>query len=33
MLEQADFKRVARDIGRQAVAIERIETNLSGEDV
>ena len=32
MLEQADFKRVARDIGRQSVAIERLEKELGGED-
>ena len=32
MLEQADFKRVARDIGRQSVAIERLEKHLGGEE-
>ena len=32
MLEQADYQRVARDIGRQSVAIERIEKQLAGED-
>jgi len=32
MLDQADYQRVARDIGRQSVAIERIEKQLAGED-
>ena len=33
MLEQADYQRVARDIGRQSVSIERIEKQLAGHDV
>ncbi len=33
MLEQADYQRVARDIGRQSVTIERIEKHLAGQDV
>ncbi len=32
MLEQADYQRVARDIGRQSVSIERIEKQLAGHD-
>ncbi|MDP6906302.1 MAG: hypothetical protein QF440_02675 [Candidatus Thalassarchaeaceae archaeon] len=31
MLEQANFKRVARDIGQQAVIIERLENELAGK--
>ncbi len=32
MLEQANYQRVARDIGRQSVSIERIEKQLAGHD-
>ncbi|MEE3310448.1 MAG: hypothetical protein VX230_03040 [Candidatus Thermoplasmatota archaeon] len=31
MLEQADYERLGRDVGRQSVAIERLELLLSGE--
>lgn len=33
MLEQADYERLGRDVGRQRVAIDKLETLLSGEDV
>tara|TARA_B100001123_G_C14352510_1_gene647603 strand:- start:145 stop:324 length:180 start_codon:yes stop_codon:yes gene_type:complete len=33
MLEQADYERLGRDVGRQSVAIERLEVLLSGENV
>ena len=33
MLEQADYERLSRDVGRQSVAIERLEALLSGEKV
>ena len=33
MLEQADYERLGRDIGRQNVNIERLEVFLSGKDV
>ena len=33
MLEQADYERLGRDVGRQSVAIDKLETLLSGEDV
>ena len=33
MLEQADYERLARDVGRQNVNIERLEILLSGKDV
>ena len=33
MLEQADYERLGRDVGRQSVAIERLELLLSGEKV
>ncbi len=33
MLEQADYERLGRDVGRQNVAIEKLETLLSGQDV
>ena len=33
MLEQADYERLGRDIGRQNVNIERLEILLSGKDV
>ncbi len=33
MLEQADYERLGRDVGRQSVAIERLEVLLSGQDV
>ncbi|MDG1525142.1 MAG: hypothetical protein P8Q90_03625 [Candidatus Thalassarchaeaceae archaeon] len=33
MLEQADYERLGRDIGRQSVAIDKLEILLSGEDV
>ena len=33
MIEQADYERLGRDIGRQSVAIDKLETILSGEDV
>ena len=33
MLEQADYERLGRDIGRQNVNIERLEVLLSGKDV
>ena len=32
MLEQADYERLGRDVGRQSVAIERLELLLSGEE-
>ncbi len=33
MLEQADYERLGRDVGRQSVSIDRLETLLSGEGV
>ena len=33
MLDQADYERLSRDVGRQSVAIERLEALLSGETV
>ena len=33
MLDQADYERLSRDVGRQSVVIERLEALLSGEDV
>ena len=33
MLEQADYERLGRDVGRQGVAIDRLEALLSGEKV
>ena len=33
MLEQADYERLSRDVGRQSVAIEKLEVLLSGQDV
>ena len=33
MLEQADYERLGRDVGRQNVNIERLEILLSGKDV
>ncbi len=33
MIEQADYERLGRDVGRQSVAIERLEALLSGEKV
>ena len=33
MLEQADYERLGRDVGRQNVNIERLEVLLSGKDV
>ncbi|MDP6324601.1 MAG: hypothetical protein QF722_00130 [Candidatus Thalassarchaeaceae archaeon] len=33
MIEQADYERLGRDIGRQSVAIDKLEILLSGEDV
>ena len=33
MLEQADYGRLSRDVGRQSVAIDRLEALLSGEKV
>ena len=33
MLEQADYERLGRDVGRQSVAIARLELLLSGEKV
>mgnify|MGYP001270511391 CR=1 FL=1 len=33
MLEQADYERLGRDVGRQNVTIERLEILLSGKDV
>ncbi len=33
MLDQADYERLSRDVGRQSVSIERLEVLLSGEDV
>jgi hypothetical protein len=32
MLDQADFSRVAREVGRQAVAVDRLENQLSGKE-
>lgn len=31
MLDQADMERVARDVGRQTAAIDRIENELAGK--
>ena len=31
MLEQANLDRVAREVGRQSVSIERVERELGGE--
>ena len=33
MLEQADYERLGRDVGRQSVTIDRLEALLSGEKV
>ena len=33
MLEQADYERMSRDVGRQSVTIDRLEALLSGEKV
>ena len=33
MLEQADYERLSRDVGRQSVSTDRPETLLSGNDV
>ena len=33
MLEQADYERLSRDVGRQSVSIDRLEALLSGEKV
>ena len=33
MLDQADYERLSRDVGRQSVSIERLEALLSGEKV
>ena len=33
MLEQADYARLSRDVGRQSVSIDKLEALLSGEDV
>ena len=33
MLEQADYERLNRDVGRQSVAIDKLEVLLSGQDV
>jgi len=33
MLEQADYERLGRDVGRQSVAIDLLEALLSGEKV
>ena len=33
MLEQADYERLSRDVGRQSVAIDKLEVLLSGQDV
>ena len=32
MLEQADYERLGRDVGRQNVAIEKLEALLSGQE-
>ena len=33
MLEQAAYERLSRDVGRQSVAIDKLEALMSGEDV
>jgi len=33
MLDQADYERLSRDVGRQSVFIDKLEALLSGEDV
>ena len=33
MLEQADYERLSRDVGRQSVSIDRLEALLSGNDI
>lgn len=33
MLEQADYARLSRDVGRQSVSIDKLEALLSGKDV
>ncbi|DAC44820.1 MAG TPA: hypothetical protein D7H93_05540 [Candidatus Poseidoniales archaeon] len=33
MLEQAAYERLSRDVGRQKVAIDKLEALMSGEDV
>jgi len=33
MLEQADYERLGRDVGRQSVAIDLLEALLAGEKV
>jgi hypothetical protein len=32
MLDQADYDRLSRDIGRQKIAIERLENSLAGNE-
>ncbi len=33
MLEQADYARLSRDVGRQSVSIDKLEAMMSGKDV
>ena len=33
MLEQADYARLSRDVGRQSVSIDKLESLMSGKDV
>jgi hypothetical protein len=33
MLEQADYARLSRDVGRQSVSIDKLEAMMSGRDV
>jgi hypothetical protein len=33
MLEQADYARLSRDVGRQSVSIDKLEALMSGKDV
>lgn len=32
LLDQADYARLGRDVGRQKIAIERLENALAGQD-
>ncbi len=33
MLEQAEYARLSRDVGRQIVSIDKLEALMSGKDV
>ncbi len=33
MLEQADYSKINRDVGRQTVSLEKVEALLAGEEI